>query len=336
MRLAFVVSAHGYGHATRSVVLADALADLGHAVTLFTAAPPVILGRRHAVRPWAVDVGLCQRDSLHEDVPATLTLLEARCGEAAIDALAEELRAFDAVVVDVAPAGLEAARRAGVPAVAVGNFDWAWVYRQYPALAGWAERFAAWQAPHPAIALTPGPGLQGFRSVAEGGLLARTAPPVCVAPIGVLVCFGGFGLDSLAHMLPEVPGVTWVLAPPMPRLSRADIRYVDDVPFPALVAGASALLTKPGYGVLTEASVAGTPIVWVDRGAFPEAPSLERVMLARGDVKVGGPGGGSGEGALTPAALAAAVRIRLGRPRPTARPGDDRRHVARLVLVAVS
>ena len=332
MRLAFVVSAHGYGHATRAVVMADTLADLGHAVTLFSAAPPELLGRRHALVPWVADVGLAQPDSLREDIPATLAALEARCGEAAVERLAEALRAFEAVVVDVAPAGLEAARRAGVPAVAVGNFDWAWVYRHYPPLAAWAERFAAWQAPHPAITLTPGPGLFGFASVVEGGLLARAAPAVCVAPIGVLVCFGGFGLDSLAHMLPEIAGVTWVLAPPMPRLARADVRYVDDVPFPALVAGASALLTKPGYGVLAEASVAGTPLVWVDRGAFPEAPVLERVMLARGDVKVGGPEGGP----LTPAALAAAVRTRLGRPRPTARPGDDRARVARLVLVAVS
>ncbi len=330
MRIALVVSAHGYGHATRSLVLADALAELGHAITLFSAAPAAILGDRHPIRPWVVDVGLRQPDSLREDLPGTLAALEERCAEAAIDALAAALSGFDRVGVDIAPAGLEAARRAGVPAVAVGNFDWAWIYRHYPALAGWAERFAAWQALHPAIALTPGPGPTGFHTVLPGGLLARSGPAVAVAQTGVLVCFGGFGLDGLDALLPELPGVTWVLAPPMPRLDRPDIRYVDDVPFPSLVAGAAALLTKPGYGVLAEATVAGTPIVWVDRGAFPEAPFLEAALHARGDVKVAG-----AAGALpSREAVAEAVEARLSRSRPTARPGDDRRRIARLVLEA--
>lgn len=330
MRIALVVSAHGYGHATRCVVLADALAHLGHAITLFSAAPAAILGDRHAVRPWVVDVGLRQPDSLHEDLPGTLAALEERCAEAAIDALAAELAPFEKVVADIAPAALEAARRSRVPAVAVGNFDWAWIYHHYPPLSTWAARFAAWQAPHPAIALTPGPGPSGFRTVIPGGLLARSGPAVAVAPTGVLVCFGGFGLDGLDAMLPELPGVSWVLAPPMPRLDRPDVRYVDDVPFPSLVAGAAALLTKPGYGVFAEAIVAGTPIVWVDRGAFPEAPFLEQALRARGDTKV------EGQSGVLPTreAVAEAVQVRLSRSRPTARPGDDRRRIARLVLEA--
>ena len=94
--------------------------------------------------------------------------------------------------------------------------------------------------------------------------------------------FGGFGLDL---DLPRLPDVTWVLAPPMARLDRDDCVYVEGVPYPALVAGCDLVLTKPGYGILAEASAAGVPIAWLDRGAFPEAASLVQVLRERGDLQ---------------------------------------------------
>lgn len=321
MNVAIVSSAHGYGHATRDVVLADTLAARGHRCTLFSAAPVHVLGRAHAVVAWRPDVGLVQADSLREDLPGTLAQLPA-C-EVGIAALADRLGSFHRVVVDVSPFALEAARRAGVPAVAMGNFDWAWTYRHYPLLAGWAERLAAWQAPHPGVELWPGPGLHHFATTRPGGMLARAGPPVRVAQQGVLVCFGGLGLHALDALLPVVPGVTWVLAPPMPRLSRPDAIFVDDVPFPSLVAGAGALFTKPGYGILGEALRAGTPMVYLDRGAFPEAPYLERVMAGRGDVRVPRVDAGP---------VAEAIREVLRRARPPARGADDREAVADAVL----
>ncbi len=316
MRIGIVASAHGYGHATRDAVLARTLVARGHRVTLFSAAPAAVLGQDLDVVPLLADVGLVQADSLSEDLVATRARLEAFRLDWA------PLEGVDRLVVDISPFALEAARRAGVPTVAMGNFDWAWIYRHYPVLGDWAATFARWQAPHRAVALAPGPGLDGFCEVVPGGLLARSAPPVRIANRAVLACFGGFGINALDAMLPELPGLTWVLAPPMPRLSRPDALYVDDVPFPALVGGVDALFTKPGYGVLAEATVAGTPIVYLDRGAFPEAPYLEAHLRSRGDEKV----------AAEPGAIAEGLSRLWSRPRPPARPGDDREAVADAVL----
>lgn len=321
MRIATVCSAHGFGHVTRELVIAGALADRGAEVTLFTAAPRALsAGVRHRIEAWTADVGIAQRDSVSEDIDGTLARLETVAGDATIDALAEVLAGYDRVVVDIAPPALEAARRAGVPAFAVGNFDWAWIYRHYPPLAGWAERFAVWQAPHPGLFLAPGPGLTGFASVEAFGVVGRRAPAARSVAGGraVLVCFGGFGLDGIEGWLPRLDGVTWVLAPPMARSARDDARWVDDVPFPALVAGADALLTKPGYGIYAEAALAGTPMVWIDRGAFPEAPWLEAAMWARGDVKLDGRG-------------AAAVATALTRLWSAARPAPARSNAAERV-----
>ncbi len=296
----------------------------GGTATFFTAAPAELFRDvPHARVPWTVDVGIAQRDSLTEDPEETRRRVDVVITEAAIDRLAEALRGFDRAVVDIAPPGMEAARRAGVPALAVGNFDWTWIYRHYPGLTDVADRFAAWQRPHPGLALWPGPGLSGFASVERFGLVGRRAPPVRVADRAVLVCFGGFGLDGLDALLPRIDGITYVLAPPMRHLERDDVRWVGTTPFPALVAGADALLTKPGYGIFAEAALAGTPIVWVDRGVFPEAPFLETALAARGDIKAA---------ALNPNALSVALRERLSRGRPARVRSDAAERLAERIL----
>jgi hypothetical protein len=325
-RIALICSAHGFGHVTRQLALAESMVALGHSPVLFTAAPEAI-ARAYLpevrVQPWVVDVGLVQPDGLREDVEATAARLEAVCSEAAIDALAGALVGFDRAVVDCAPAALEACRRAGVPALAVGNFDWAWIYRHYPPLAAWAERFATWQAPHRAVALKPGPGMSGFAAVEPWGVLGRKRRPHRAGRPGertVLVSFGGFGLSDLEARLPRIPGVRYLLAPPLPRLDRPDVSYIEGVAYPALVAGADAVFTKPGYGILAEASLAATRLVWVDRGVWPEAPYLELAMWERGDIKVGEDG------------LAAALEKAWSWPPPPPIPDSATLSLARRVL----
>jgi len=286
MKLGIVASAHGFGHLTRQLALGRALSARGVARTYFTHAPAhVVHSTDPSARlvPWTADVGIAQRDGLTEDLSATRARLGEIVTDRRIDALAAQLADVDFVLVDAAPPALEACRRARRPCLAIGNFDWAWIYRHYPALSDWAEQYAAWQAPHDAISLWPGPGMTGFRSVRSVGLVGRRAPAQPLPEGSVLVSFGGFGLHDLDARLPRLPGVTWVMAPPMPRLSRPDVHYVDGVPYPSLVAGADVVLTKPGYGIFAEASLSGTRIGWWPRGAFPEAPFLEQALRDRGD-----------------------------------------------------
>ena len=307
MRIAILCSAHGFGHLARQLGVAEALLARGATVEVWTAAPAEVVHDYLpglAIVPASVDVGLVQSDSLTEDLPATARVLAERASEDAIDDLAARLRArYDAAIVDIAPTALEACRRAGLPAVAAGNFDWAWTYEHFPALRQWADRFAAWQAPHAALQMRPGPDLTGFSSTEEVGVVGRWRPPrrpEGVKPTDrlVLVSFGGFGLSDLDRLLPRLPGVRWMLAAPRKPLDRPDCVFVTGVSYPALVGAADAVFTKPGYGIFAETGLAGTGVVFVRRPGFPEAASLEAALLARGDVIVD---------ALSPDAVALAL-----------------------------
>jgi L-arabinokinase len=323
-RIAVVCSAHGFGHLTRSLALAEALRRHGAVPTVFTASPRAAAAWNPEleIEETATDVGFVQTDGVTEDVDATLALLETRITDDAIDAFAERLAGFELVVADIPPPALEAARRAEVPAVGIGNFDWAWIYRRY-GLEAWADRFAAWQAPHPAIQLWPGPGLRGFRRVARFGVLARrSAPDPDVAPGSVLVAFSAHGLPGGPEILPRIDGITWIVDDPLAG-ERPDFVPMGGRPFPGLVAAADAVFTKPGYGIVAESLVAGSRIAWIPRGRFPEAPSLEAILRGRGDPEVPGGPAGVREGIV--AALAA------GRPGPVGDP-DEADHIAAAVL----
>jgi hypothetical protein len=242
---------------------------------------------------------LVQQDGLASDHPATLHALAAAWAdpERAETALAETLGAHRPAVVigDVPPVAFGAAARLGVPSVAVGNFDWAWVYGFYgaedPAFLPWANLCARWQAQATvAVHLSPGPPLTAFPRVVEGGLLARRLfverrgiRERLGVPEGhkaVLASFGGCGLRDAARQIPEVPGVTWVLAEPMPDLGRPDTRFAKGVAYLGVLAACDAVLTKPGYGMIGDAARQRTRMLYVDRGLVPEYPWLVRWMEA--------------------------------------------------------
>ena len=299
--LAFVITAHGFGHAARQMEVIRALLGRWPAAraVVLTAAPeaifhdylgaePAILARIEIV-PWRADVGVVQRDGLTMDREATLAALSEAWAdpdraERSLAARLDPLRP-SIVLGDIPPVAFGAAARIGVPSVAIGNFDWAFIYGEYArddaAFAPWASLCRRWQAlATAAVHLDPGPPLTGFARVVEASPVARRliADPARVrADLGippgdraVLASFGGFGLAGAGRRIPPVPGVTWVLAPPMEPLGRPDTRFAPDVPYLTLLAACDAVFTKPGYGIVSEAACQRTRILYTDRGDFPE------------------------------------------------------------------
>lgn len=321
MSVGFCISGHGFGHASRQVEVVNALGRIRPDVpiTIYSSASRWLFERTIQVPTTLVtltcDVGGVQLDSLELDVPATLAA--AAQFEREADARAEELAgrlreaATQVVVCDVPAMPCSAARRVGIPAVALANFTWDWIYEdftpEHPAYADlpgrlrarYAEAQAAWRLPMAG-------GFEGFATMLDMPWIARRSR---VAPEDtwrrldvrrdsrpfVLLSFGGYGVADwhLAHhegapyRLVVSAGASHepanlpadALNVPRERLDAAGLRYED------LVAACDVVVSKPGYGIVSECVANRTALLYTDRGRFREYPvmvdAMPRVLRAR-------------------------------------------------------
>src|SRR5215471_14244220 len=135
--IAVYVSNHGFGHAVRVGEVVARLVRVSPTVRvhLRTVAPEWLFSSadgRVVIHRAASDVGMVQPHGLAIDFEATLASLadlerrfERRVAEEA--AWLSEARVA-LVLGDIPPLAFAAADRAGVAAIALGNFDWEWVY----------------------------------------------------------------------------------------------------------------------------------------------------------------------------------------------------------------
>jgi L-arabinokinase len=303
------VSGHGFGHATRvgEVLRAARAQSPETAIAVVTAAPEVLfresLGATFTYRRLECDVGLAQRVALLIDEEETLARWRAFETEQLrrIEAEAAWLRRVGARVVlaDLPPLAFEAAAAAAVPGIGLTNFSWDWIYRhlarrqpgfEEPARAA----AAAYARAHLLLQLPFAGDLGAFtrreavpmvarrqrRSREESHrLLGLGSEPV------VLISFGGLGLPGLdARVLEGLPDYRFVLETDEAKLpanvtglsrqglAARGLRYLD------VIGAADVVVTKPGYGIVTDCIAAGTRLVYTDRGDFPEYPILVAEM----------------------------------------------------------
>jgi L-arabinokinase len=290
--IALYLSGHGYGHMTRACEVLAEVRRRAPAIPLaVVGSVPERLVRRAIPGPLlfrgaACDVGLVQRDALHVDEPATA----ARCSD--FESTWEDRTAAESsflrdagvglVVGDIPPLAFAAAARAGLPSVALGNFSWDWIYRhlsvRQPGLGASADRAAgAYRQARLLLELPFAGDLSVFSRREPVGLVARrprVAREEARRRLGldgrpaVLLSFGGVGL-------PELEGrrgpdrFTWL------RPSDVDHRLEElDLTYPDVVRAVDVVVTKPGYGIVSDAIAAGTRLVYTERGDFPEYPIL--------------------------------------------------------------
>jgi len=139
--VAFYISGHGFGHASRQVQIVNALGARrpGIPILLRTSAARWLL-ERTITAPFTLDdepcdTGVVQIDGLRLDARATIgharefyRTLDARAArEAAL------LHDHDVALVlaDAPPLACAAAAVAGIPSFVVSNFTWDWIYQGY-------------------------------------------------------------------------------------------------------------------------------------------------------------------------------------------------------------
>ncbi|MEM6445344.1 MAG: glycosyl transferase [Cyanobacteria bacterium P01_D01_bin.123] len=292
------ITAHGFGHATRTAALIDRLLAIAPDVLpIFVTTAPRWLIEKYVhchflYRPRALDVGVVQSDSLTMDLPATASKLADLRSQADAIVRAEadfiRLNRVRLVLADMPPLACAIAKAADVPCWMAGNFGWDFIYRafgaEFKADADWmAElygqcdrlfRLPFYEAmtafPHREdVGLTGGDAALTAEQLRQKLGLAGDRPTV-------LLTFGGLGVDAIPYEnLAAYPDWQFVSldcdVPDLPNLMRLDgqqWRPVDIMP------ACTQVLIKPGYGTISEAMKAGVPLRCLTRTGFAEAPIL--------------------------------------------------------------
>jgi L-arabinokinase len=304
--VAFYITAHGYGHGRRSCdiirafhrVRPDAavhvVSGLGEPFLRSQLGPGA-----YTLRGGSFDVGMVQLDSIRVDVEATLLRAEGVCARRreSVEAEREFLgrHGIGVVVADIPAIPIEAAAGLGIPSLAVGNFSWDWIYE------GRCARDPRW-----------GEIVEAFREgYARTGLLLRLpfSPEMNSFPrredIPLVAAAGRSRRKEIARITGCDPGRKWVLlsfstlewgAEALARVGEIEdcafftvlpLRWEspnlhalerERVPFSDVVASVDAVVSKPGFGILSDCVVNRKPLVYAERSDFREYPVLEEAV----------------------------------------------------------
>lgn len=311
--VAFYISGHGLGHASRQIAVINALGRLrpDTRIEIRTSAPAWLFHRTLAVPAHLTslecDTGAIQRGSLAQDGLATLRA--AAAFHQSLPALAEvEARKLTAsqvrlVAGDVPPLAFAAAARAGVPSVAIANFTWDWIYEDYaadfpehaavPALLRetYSLASAAWRLPMAG-------GFESFSVVVDLPWIAqrsrhdrmtvRTRLGLPLERAVVLVYLGHYGVTGL--QLAQHRDAPYTLVAAENSGVRQDensthVHFVREarlqvcgLGYEDLVRAVDVVVTKPGYGIIASAIANNTALLYTDRGRFREYGVLVHPM----------------------------------------------------------
>jgi UDP:flavonoid glycosyltransferase YjiC (YdhE family) len=299
--ITFYISGHGFGHASRSIELIDAIAARRADVRfdIRTAAAPRLFERARAdvrVQPTETDTGVVQIDGLHLDEDKTVMRAAAFYStfDERVNTEAARLRTTGArlVVGDIPPLAFAAADRAGLPSVAVGNFTWDWIYERYDGFAAIAPNV------NPAIRRAYAKATKALRLPFHGGFEPMSA---ATTDIPLIARRSRRNRDEIRRLLEAPPDRPLVLASfgaygaSLPydaiagsstfTLIAGDEHVGHALDYEDLVAAADVVVSKPGYGIVSECIANGAALLYASRGRFAEydlfVAAMPRVLRCR-------------------------------------------------------
>ena len=304
--IAYYISAHGYGHGVRSCSILRAIHTLYPQLTVHVVSrlpEPFLRNRigaaRNIFRSESFDTGMVQIDSIRVDVDATLSAVEQLHSrrEERIAAEASFLRenTIGLIVADIPSIPIEAAARRGIPRIAVSNFAWDWIYSAFvPRNQRWhavVETFRRAYGQTDLLLRLPFcdsmsafPRIEDIPLVAAPGKARRKdimAMTGCdPAKKWVLLSFTTLDWDESALKAVErMDDYEFFTVRPL-AWERRNIHALDreQVDFSSVIASVDAVVSKPGFGILSDCIVNRKPLIYADRCDFLEYAILEAAI----------------------------------------------------------
>lgn len=302
----FYISGHGFGHASRTMQVIKSLVEIAPDISIHikTSTPRWFIESNFSPEHYTYhfqknDIGVLQLDSLHLLPEKTLQSFAAFFSgkEDFITQEAEWIknREIGLIVADIPPLAFPIAKKAKIPGVGIANFSWDWIYESFtddfPQYRYLLDQIREAYSLCDRLYRLPFYGdLSAFPHICDSSLIVRTSTAdrfktrqVLGLPQEkklILCSFGGLGINQpisfsgssfalfyTTEKVKPTPG-TWAISPE--RMKEASISYAD------LVAVADAILTKLGYGIVSEAVANKTPLLYANISAFREQSILQR------------------------------------------------------------
>jgi UDP:flavonoid glycosyltransferase YjiC (YdhE family) len=299
--IACFISPHGFGHATRTIAILEALQAVKPDLLfhLITTVPETLFQSTslyYRYHPLTVDVGLLQKDSFSFDIPGTVKALRRFIPFAgpALERLKKICKSSILVLSDISILGIHLAKMCSIPAVLVENFTWDWIYaqvKQAPELQTFVPVFKELY------------GQADFRIQAEPACLRISCDLRC-EPISrrlrsvaddlrqtlnsgnrkiVLVTTGGISTElPFIDLLADYQDYYFILAGQKEVSQRGSnisaLTHSTQLYHPDLINVADLVICKSGYSTIAECCQSSASVACVHRGEFPESAVLERFV----------------------------------------------------------
>lgn len=298
------ISGHGFGHVAQTAPVLNSLYKLMPQLRLTVRSTVPLSHLRSRIHaPFEHldsegDIGMLMSSALDVSVDDSRAAYaefhadwDARVEEEA--GLLHDLCA-DMVFSNVGYLPLAGAQRAGIPNVALCSLNWSDIYRHHygnDAIA--AQIHTCYASADAFMRATPGMAMSD---------LSNLVPVVPIAAVGnnrrdelhrhlklpaeeklVLVSLGGIASRLPMEHWPRIAGVRWLVQASW-QVQHPDVIVLESLPmnFSDLLSSCDTLLCKPGYGSFVEGACSGTPILYVDRPDWPEAPALVEWLQQHG------------------------------------------------------
>lgn len=305
-KIAYFISSHGYGHAVRSTYLINKLGT-DNEVYIFSGIPKQFFQEELKVPFFYInatyDVGCIQSDAVTIDYQKTVeqNLIQSKHNEEHLPTIVEWVKKenIELILSDVVPFAGVIAAHCGIPSVSIGNFWWDDIYTHFDNVQGkeWLVSYIRESMSHFTHHVVLNPPMkkwnQSERVLSGVNLIATSTNrrdelvDYMFLPKDkkiALIYSGNYGMDSVNwEKLEHFEDWHFIGIYPLPAEIKNFSQIVKGrISMQDITASVDVLISKLGYGTVTESLETGTPLLYLPRYGFAEYEVLEQFLLPFG------------------------------------------------------
>lgn len=309
-KILFYISGHGFGHTLRMIEVMKQLYLSRDKISCIvkTTSPKWLfdlsLNDPFDYFSFKGDIGVIQRDSLNLDKLKTLReyaeLLKIKEILVKDETQYAERNKVSVIVGDIPPIAFDISQRINIPGIAIGNFSWDWIYkdyvREFPQYQFLIEEIKNSYSKADMLLRLPFYGdMSIFSRKEDVSLIIRDSDlskDEIIKRLGlekyfslkkkvVLLSFGGFYNARIDfNALNKLKDYFFLSFSKIPLKNPENIKVLPPrfIDHHHLLKVCDIVISKPGYGIVAECIANKKPLLYTSRGDFAEYPILTKGM----------------------------------------------------------